>query len=185
MTRIFPSAPDPPSSSLSRIGPKSNIHTAPLQGISEISEGLTCLNALVTRSLTSWRFGHASEHTHTTETQIKRRRSPMSKSLTIWTLIGALGIAGCMTEGQFLASRQPTAIQSAVSRGQFEMNCPNATGEVLSQELTQPALQGPIVQGESRGLFTIGVAGCGQRRVYQVFCPMGGDSCTALEGQTS
>jgi hypothetical protein len=109
----------------------------------------------------------------------------MSKSLTIWTLIGALGIAGCMTEGQFLASRQPTAIQSAVSRGQFEMNCPNATGEVLSQELTQPALQGPIVQGESRGLFTIGVAGCGQRRVYQVFCPMGGDSCTALEGQTS
>jgi hypothetical protein len=39
------------------------------------------------------------------------------------------------------------------------------------------------VQGEERGLFTIGVAGCGQRRVYQVFCPMGGDSCTALEGR--
>jgi hypothetical protein len=88
----------------------------------------------------------------------------MSKSLTIWALIGILGAAGCMTEGQFLASRQPTAIQSAVSRGQFEMNCPSATGEVLSQEFTQPAIQGPLVQGESRGLFTIGVAGCGQRR---------------------
>ena len=97
-------------------------------------------------------------------------------------LFAALMAAGCMTEGQFLASRQPTAIQAAVTRGQFEMNCPNATGEVLSQEVTQPALQGPIVQGESRGLFTIGVAGCGQRRVYQVFCPMGGDNCTALEG---
>jgi hypothetical protein len=108
----------------------------------------------------------------------------MSKSLTIWALIALLAVAGCMTEGQFLASRQPTAIQSAVSRGQFEMNCPNATGEVLSQELTQPALQGPIVQGESRGLFTIGVAGCGQRRVYQVFCAMQGDSCTPLEAQT-
>src|SRR4029450_9126254 len=101
----------------------------------------------------------------------------MSKSLTIWALIVALAVAGCLTEGQFLASRQPTAIQVAVSRGQSEMNCPAATGEVLSQELTQPALQGPIVQGESRGLFTIGVAGFGQRRVYQVFCPMGGDSC--------
>ena len=108
----------------------------------------------------------------------------MSKSATISMVLAALAAAGCMTEGQFLASRQPTAIQVAVSRGQFEMNCPSATGEVLSQEVTQPALQGPIVQGEERGLFTIGVAGCGQRRVYQVFCPMGGDSCTALEGQT-
>ena len=109
----------------------------------------------------------------------------MSKSLTILALIAPLAVAGCMTEGQFLASKQPTAIQVAVSRGQFELNCPNATGEVLSQELTQPPIQGPLVQGEQRGLFTIGVAGCGQRRVYQVFCPMGGDSCTALEGQTN
>ena len=109
----------------------------------------------------------------------------MSKVLAIWALIAPLAVAGCMTEGQFLASRQPTAIQTAVSRGQFEMNCPNATGEVLSQELTQPPIEGPLIQGESRGLFTIGVAGCGQRRVYQVFCPMGGDNCTAFEGQTS
>ena len=100
-------------------------------------------------------------------------------------LLGLAANLVSMTEAQFLASKQPTAIQVAVSRGQFEMNCPNATGEVLSQELTQPPIQGPLVQGESRGLFTIGVAGCGQRRVYQVFCPMGGDSCTALEGQTS
>ena len=35
----------------------------------------------------------------------------MSKSLTIWALIASLAVAGCMTEGQFLASRQPTAIQ--------------------------------------------------------------------------
>ena len=48
----------------------------------------------------------------------------MSKSLTIWALIAPLAVAGCMTEGQFLASRQPTAIQTALSRGQFEMNCP-------------------------------------------------------------
>ena len=105
-----------------------------------------------------------------------RRKSHMSKSPTILWLLAALTVGGCMTEGQFLASRQPTAIQVAESRGQFEMNCPSAKGEVLSQELTQPPIQGPLVQGESRGLFTIGVAGCGQRRVYQVFCPMGGDN---------
>jgi hypothetical protein len=107
----------------------------------------------------------------------------MSKSLTASALIGALGVAGCMSQAQFLASKQPTAIQAAVSRAQFEMNCPSATGQVLSQEVTQPVFQGPVVQGEERGLFTIGVAGCDQRRVYQVFCPMGGDNCTALEGR--
>jgi hypothetical protein len=107
----------------------------------------------------------------------------MSKSPTIAILFAALGATGCMSQAQFLASRQPMAIQAAVSRGQFELNCPSATGQVLSQEVTQPAIQGPVVQGEERGLFTIGVAGCNQRRVYQVFCPMGCDSCTALEGR--
>jgi hypothetical protein len=107
----------------------------------------------------------------------------MSKSPTIVMFFAALGAAGCMSQAQYLASKQPTAMQAAVTRGQFEMNCPNATGQVLSQEVTQPALQGPLIQGEERGLFTIGVAGCGQRKVYQVLCPMGGDSCTALEGR--
>src|SRR5262245_65618047 len=94
-------------------------------------------------------------------------------------LFAALTAAGCMTEGQFLASRQPQAMQVAESRGQSEMNCPNATGEMLSQEFTQ-AVQSPIVQAGYSGLFTIGVTGCGQRRVYQVFCAMQGDTCTTL-----
>ena len=95
----------------------------------------------------------------------------------------ALMAAGCMTEGQFLASRQPTAMEVAVSRGQSEMNCPGATGEMLSQEFTQ-AVQTPIVQAGYSGLFTIGVTGCGQRRVYQVFCAMKGDGCTPVGGGT-
>src|SRR5262245_17625770 len=94
-------------------------------------------------------------------------------------LFATLAVAGCMTEGQFLASRQPTAMQVAESRGQSEMNCPSATGEMLSQEFTQ-AVQSPIVQAGYSGLFTIGVTGCGQRRVYQVFCAMQGDTCTTL-----
>jgi hypothetical protein len=98
-------------------------------------------------------------------------------------LFTALTAAGCMTESQFLASRQPTAMQVAVSRGQSEMNCTSATGEVLSQEFTQ-AVQTPIVQAGYSGLFTIGVTGCGQRRVYQVFCAMKLDGCTPLDGGT-
>lgn len=99
-------------------------------------------------------------------------------------LFAVLTAAGCMTESQFLASRQPTAMEVGVSRGQSEMKCPSATGEMLSQEFTQ-AIQTPIVQAGYSGLFTIGVTGCGQRRVYQVFCAMEGNSCAVLEGSTS
>jgi hypothetical protein len=96
-----------------------------------------------------------------------------------WMLFAVLTATGCMTESQFLASRQPTAMEVAVSRGQSEMKCPSATGEMLDREFTQ-AIQAPVVEAGYSGLFTFGVTGCGQRRVYQVFCPMKGDGCTVL-----
>ena len=108
----------------------------------------------------------------------------MNKSLTIMGLIAALAVTGCATQEDFLNSRQDMALQTAVNRGRFDMNCPNANGQVLSREVTQPAFQGPRgFGGEERGLFTIGVEGCGQRQTYRVFCPMGGDSCTEVEGR--
>ena len=149
------------------IGPRSNIHAR------HISSIFTANVAAAAHRLT---FGNSSQQ----RGRIEKRRLSMSRSLAIYAFIGALGTAGCMSQEQFLASKQPTAIQTAT---QFEMNCPSANGQVLSQEVTQPAFQGPRMQGEERGLFTIGVAGCNQRRVYEVFCPMGGDSCTALEGR--
>jgi hypothetical protein len=41
----------------------------------------------------------------------------MSKSLTIWTPISALAAAGGVSQAQYLAGKQPTAIQRAVSAG--------------------------------------------------------------------
>ena len=35
----------------------------------------------------------------------------MSKSLAIWAFIGALGTAGCMSQAEYLTSKQPTAIR--------------------------------------------------------------------------
>ena len=106
------------------------------------------------------------------------------KTLLIMTVIGTVALVGCASQADFLNSRQDIAMQTAVNRGRFDMNCPAATGQVLSREVTQPPIQGPMVMGEERGLFTIGVEGCSQRQVYQVICPMGGDGCTALEGRS-
>jgi hypothetical protein len=91
----------------------------------------------------------------------------------------ALCAAGCQTEQQFLDQSQGSAIQTAVARGQFEMNCPQATGMVISREVVQPALQGPWVQGIPRAEYTIGVEGCGDRKTFVVVCPEGGSGCFA------
>jgi hypothetical protein len=94
-------------------------------------------------------------------------------------LAAALVAAACATQSDFLAQKQPMALQTVMSRAQFEMNCPNAAPTILSQEVVQPALQGPWVQGIQRAEYTIGVAGCGQRREYVVICPEGGEGCFA------
>ena len=107
----------------------------------------------------------------------------MRRSILMIALTALSSFTGCATQADFLNSRQDMATQTAVNRARFDMNCPAANGQVLSREVTQPAIQGPMMMGEERGLFTIGVEGCGQRQTYEVVCPMGGDGCTALEGR--
>lgn len=88
-------------------------------------------------------------------------------------------IAGCFNQNQMLVDDEPMALQTAVSRGRFDMNCPAASGEVLSREVVQPAMQGPWVDGINRAEYTIGVSGCDRRKSYIVVCPQGGNGCFA------
>ncbi len=103
----------------------------------------------------------------------------MLKIYTLLALLVVLAGAGCATQADFLNSKQPIAMQMAVGRGQFEMNCPAATGTLISREVVQPALQGPWVGGIQRAEFTIGVSGCEKRHIYVVICPEGGEGCFA------
>ena len=97
-------------------------------------------------------------------------------------LLAALAVAGCATPpGQVLDRMEPTAIDTAVQRGRFELNCPDAQAALLSRELMQPAIETVRFQGIQRGAFTIGVSGCGQRRTYQIICPEGGAGCFSAD----
>ena len=103
----------------------------------------------------------------------------MNRVVTFTLLVVALAAAGCQTQAQFLQSMEAQATEAAVARGKFEMNCPEATGSVLSQEVIQPAVRGPYFAGPERAEYTIGVAGCGQRATYLVICPQDGSGCFA------
>ena len=83
--------------------------------------------------------------------------------------------SGCASGPPFIDQMQPEAMSMAARRGQFELNCPAATPELLSRENVQPV----FVSGPLRAEYTIGVAGCGRRATYQVICTANGNSCFA------
>ena len=101
---------------------------------------------------------------------------------TIRTLltIAAVGCAsGCQTTAQMMDSLQPQAVSVATRRAQFEMNCPAATGQLISRTEVQPIIMNPRFGGVVRAEYTVGVAGCGQRATYLVICPEDGGGCFA------
>jgi hypothetical protein len=91
-------------------------------------------------------------------------------------------IAGCNTT-PLTTTKQPMALDFAVKRARFEMNCPEATGSVLSSETVQPPNIGVRFSGPERAQYTIGVAGCDKRETLVVICADGADGCFAAEGR--
>jgi hypothetical protein len=93
-------------------------------------------------------------------------------------------LAGCASGPPFIDQVQPEAVNMAVRRGQFELNCPTATGQVISRETLQPVVQAIRYSGPDRAEYTVGVEGCGQRATYVVICPDNGSgSCFAGAGR--
>jgi hypothetical protein len=86
------------------------------------------------------------------------------------------GLAGCQSEGQQLDAQQQQAVDTALNRLKFDMNCPTATGQVLSRQMIQPV---SIRFGVERAEYTVGVEGCGQRQSIVVVCPQDGSGCFA------
>jgi hypothetical protein len=69
------------------------------------------------------------------------------------------------------------AIQTAVSRAQFEMNCQEVTPVLISEETIPPVLQEPFLNANQRAEYTIGVSGCDKNTTFIVICLEGGEGC--------
>jgi hypothetical protein len=92
-----------------------------------------------------------------------------------------VAVAGCNTT-PLNTQLQPMALNYALQHARFDMNCPAATGSVLTSEVIQPVLNGPLMMGTERAQYTIGVSGCGQRQEIQVICAQGGNGCFTANG---
>jgi hypothetical protein len=103
----------------------------------------------------------------------------MMKGLVRLGLVAMAAVAACATQTQMLDTKQDMATQTALTRGRFDLSCPQATAQILSREVTQPAINSPWISGIQRAEYTVGVEGCGKRQTYLVLCPQGGESCFA------
>jgi hypothetical protein len=87
-----------------------------------------------------------------------------------------VGLAGCESTDQQLDAQQQQAVDTALQRVKFDMNCPAATGQVLSRQMIAPV---SVRFGVERAEYTVGVDGCGQRQTIVVVCPQDGSGCFA------
>jgi hypothetical protein len=92
------------------------------------------------------------------------------------TAASLVGLAGCQSTDQQLDAQQQQAVDTALQRVRFDMNCPSATGQVLSRQMIQPV---SVRFGVERAEYTVGVEGCGQRQTIVVLCPQDGSGCFA------
>ncbi len=78
----------------------------------------------------------------------------MTKGLVRLVLVATMAVAGCATQTQMLDTKQDAAMQTALVRGKFDLSCPQATAQILSREVTQPAIQGPLaVRNSARRVY--------------------------------
>lgn len=94
----------------------------------------------------------------------------------IAALVALLALAGCQSTEQMLDKQQDQAIQTALNRARFEMNCPSATGSVLSRKMVQPV---SMRFGVQRAEYTVGITGCDKRTTMVVVCPQDNSGCFA------
>jgi hypothetical protein len=103
----------------------------------------------------------------------------MSHRSSLLALVAVFAAAGCATQDQLVDQMQPDAVHTAQRRAIFEMNCKDATAQVLSKEMIQTPMMNPRFAPPQRAEYTVGVAGCGQRATYLVICAEGGNGCFA------
>ena len=98
----------------------------------------------------------------------------MFKKILLAGCIGVL-VSGCNTTPPAERDEQP-ALDTALARAKFEMNCPDAQGTVLSSKEIEPI---SFRFGVARMEYTIGIRGCGREMTLVSICAEDGSGCVA------
>lgn len=107
-----------------------------------------------------------------------------ARKLPAAAVLPLLLVAGCQSAGERLDEFQQAAVDAALQRARIDMNCPEATGTVVSRREISPdwkqsSAPVSIQVGYTRAEYTIAIDGCGKRATMTVVCDEGGRGCAA------
>lgn len=88
-------------------------------------------------------------------------------------LVPVLLASGCASGPPFVDKMEPEAVAAAERRGQFQLDCPQATGQVIQRQELQPLAFGGYVRAQ----YSVGVSGCGKRMVVEILCSENNNQC--------
>jgi hypothetical protein len=83
-------------------------------------------------------------------------------------------LAACQAPGVNLDSVQPHAVDVAMRRAQLDTMCASVTPSVVDRQQETPSRG---TGGNVMLMYAVEVAGCGQRKTYEVKCPAVGGAC--------
>ena len=104
----------------------------------------------------------------------------MVNRFAVGVALAGVVLAGCQAPGVNIDSVQPHAVDVAVRRAQLDTMCASATPTVVDRQQETPSR---ATGGNVMLLYSIDVAGCGERRNYRVRCPAVGGACFVPDGR--
>jgi hypothetical protein len=88
-------------------------------------------------------------------------------------------ICGCAAEPSRVDEMQPYAVKSAEQRASSELDCPAATGQVVTKKEVEASQTTGWYEYPHRSEFTVSVTGCGRQKTYLVGCDWRQKGCEA------
>src|SRR5215469_4533647 len=86
---------------------------------------------------------------------------------------------GCASQTSRVDEMQPYAIKAAQQRASTELDCPAATGNVVTKKETEESQTTGWYEYPHRSEFTVDVSGCGKLKSYLVGCDWRQKGCEA------
>jgi hypothetical protein len=90
------------------------------------------------------------------------RWTMMPRSCIVPALVAMIVLTGCAAQSRLLEQKKPTAIEQTVSQARVDLNCPQVTARVISEEA--------VLDPAPSARYGIEAVGCGKRILYTVTC---------------
>lgn len=86
----------------------------------------------------------------------------MTRECVVMALVAAFFAAGCAAQSRLLEQKKPTAMEQTVTQARADLNCPQVTARVISEEM--------VADPAPSARYGIEALGCGKTVLYTVTC---------------